>query len=402
MRYKYTAADANGKVTEGILEAENTGAVLESLSAKGLKPVSIAPIKEIAVKTKRVFGQSVTVTDKVFLTKYLALMLKVGTDLLTAINILIDNFDKAILKSLLTEIRSNLEKGQPFYQSFSAYPRYFSPVFVNLVKAGEASGNLANVFQNLSVTLEKEHELQGRIKSAMIYPAILFGLSALILIFLVTFALPRIAGVFLGGGFNPPAFSRIVFSVGLFLEQYIAVFLILLAFLAVGGWLFFAKTLAGKKTVSALLNSVPVVRGVVKKIALQRFASTFGVLMKAGLPILDALEITADAVAQPSIKESLRRVARNGVAKGLTIGEAFNREKTFPSVVTNLVAISEKAGHLDEVLNTLADFYDSEISVSIKNLVAFVEPVMLILIGAVIGLIALAILVPIYQLVSQF
>ncbi|MDP1719098.1 MAG: type II secretion system F family protein [bacterium] len=402
MKFSYKAADAVGKVVEGTMDAESTGAVLQFLATKGLKPIAINPEKSIAKKSKSIFGQTINVTDKIFLTRYLALMLSVGTDLFKAINILIANFDKAIMKSLLLEIRTNLEKGQPFYQTFAQYPKYFSPVFVNLVKAGESSGNLEKVFGELSVSLEKEHELQSKIKSALIYPVILFVLSLFVLLFLVSFALPRIASVFMGGGFEPPLFSKIVFTVGLAIGNNIGIILAVLAIVVFGGWIFIARTLAGKRFVSALFNVIPVVRTVVYKISLQRFAATLSSLMSAGLPILEALNITADTVTHPGVQLALRRVAKEGVTKGLSLGEAFGRESVFPPVVSNLVAISEKAGHLDQVLKTLADFYDSEISSAVKNLVAFIEPLLLVLIGGVIGLIALSILVPIYQLVTQF
>ena len=402
MKFNYKAADAAGKINEGSLEAENAGEVLKVLAYKGLKPISIVPEKAMERKAKGVFGQTITITDKIFLTKYLALMLRVGTDLFRAINILIANFDKPIMKSLLLEIRTNLEKGQPFWQTFAAYPKYFSPVFVNLVKAGEASGSLEKIFEDLSVDLEKEHELQGRIRSALAYPVILFILSVFILFFLVTFALPRISSVFEGGGFNPPAFSRIVFAVGNFLGNNVGIIIAGALVLVAATWVFAKRTLAGKRFFASLLNYIPIVKTVVNKLAIQRFAATLSSLMRAGVPILEALNITAGAVSYPKIKDALLRVARDGVTKGLTLGEAFSRETVFPPVVINLVAISERAGHLDEVLKTLADFYDTEISASVKNLVTFIEPALLIMIGGVIALIALSILVPIYQLVTQF
>ena len=242
MKFNYKAADAAGKINEGSLEAENAGEVLKVLAYKGLKPISIVPEKAMERKAKGVFGQTITITDKIFLTKYLALMLRVGTDLFRAINILIANFDKPIMKSLLLEIRTNLEKGQPFWQTFAAYPKYFSPVFVNLVKAGEASGSLEKIFEDLSVDLEKEHELQGRIRSALAYPVILFILSVFILFFLVTFALPRISSVFEGGGFNPPAFSRIVFAVGNFLGNNVGIIIAGALVLVAATWVFAKRT----------------------------------------------------------------------------------------------------------------------------------------------------------------
>ena len=157
-----------------------------------------------------------------------------------------------------------------------------------------------------------------------------------------------------------------------------------------------------KKFVAAILNEIPVVKNIIQKIALQRFAATLSSLIKAGIPITDALEITADAVGHVDLKEALIRISREGLAKGLTIGAAFKREPFFPKTVVNLMAISEKAGHIEEVLGTLADFYASEIDSGLKILVSFLEPVLLLLIGFVIGVIALAIIVPIYQLTTQF
>ena len=328
-------------------------------------------------------------------------MLSVGTDLLRAIDILVKDFNKPVLRGLLQEIKSSLEKGQPFYATFEKYPKYFSPVFVNLVKAGEASGNLEIVFQDLSISLQRDKELQTKIRSALFYPALLFALSIVILVFLVTFAIPKIAEVFGSSGVQPPLFSRVVFVVGLFLNQYIWFILGGLAVLIVAALLFF-RSVSGYRVLNYLFNIVPVVGAVSKKIALQRFAGTLSILMRSGLPIIKALEITADTLNHHDLSKALKRIANEGISKGLTLGEAFRREAAFPAVVSNLVAISEKAGHLDGILKTLSDFYDSEIDSSLKVLVSFLEPALLLMIGVVVGLIALSIIVPIYQLVGQF
>ncbi len=402
MKFNYIASYQNGKITEGTAEAESTAELLQILASKGLRPVSVKPVKssEVALMSSRkMFGQKITISDQIFLTKYLSIMLKVGTDLFQAINILIADFEKPALRALLIEIRETLERGQPFYSTFARYPQYFSPVFVNLVKAGEGSGNLEHVFEELSVSLDKEKELRGKIKGAMIYPILLFALSFIILIFLTTFALPKLANVFTGGGFNPPTFSRIVFAVGLFINKYIWVFVAIFAVFAITTWLF-SKSLAGKRAFAAIRIRLPIVGKISFKIALQRFAATLSSLLKAGVPILQAIEITADAVGHPDLRASLLRV-RDGVSQGLTLGEGFRKETALPSVVTNLIAISEKAGHLDEILTTMGHFYETEIESSIKSAVTFIEPIMLLFIGTIIGVIALAIIVPVYQLVGQ-
>ena len=400
MKFKYIATQANGKMVEGELVAQAANEVTQILAGRGLKPVSVKAASSFDFSGVKFFGQQVTISDKVFLARYLSLMLRAGTDLFKAINILINDLDKPVLKALLTEIKNNLEKGNPFYITFAKYPNFFSSVFVNLIKAGEASGNLNTVLDNLSVSLEKEKELRNKIRSALIYPLILLCMSLLMLLLLVTFALPKIANVFLSTGIQPPFFSRIVFGIGLFFSNNALIIFPLGAIIAVGAAYFFSQVSLGRNFLSLVASRTPVIKTVLDQIALQRFCATLSSLLKAGLPIIDSLEITADAVGSEKFKSSLKHVAREGISKGLTIGDAFRREAAFPLVVINLISVSEKAGHLDEILKTLAGFYESEVDNAVKVMVAFIEPVMLVFIGVLIGSIALAVIVPIYQLVG--
>jgi len=403
MKFYYKAFQPDNRIMEGEVDVGSPDEVLHFLARKGLRPITVKPVMSgLVEKSNKGLGQRITITDKIFLTKYLSLMLKVGTDLFKVIDILIADFDKPSMKVFLKEVRNDLEKGKPFYSSFERHPRYFSDVFVNLIKAGEASGNLGKVFDDLSVSLEKERELKSKIKGALIYPILLLGLAGAILTFLVTFALPKIASVFDGGGIEPPLFSKIVFGVGLFLEQYILIFLTLGVVILIIFGFFLFRTNPGRRLLIKILNAIPFVKPVTSKLALQRFTGTLSSLLKSGMSIIDSLEITASAVGNGEIAESLRRIARQGIAKGLTIGGAFKKESVFPNVVSNLIAVSEKAGHLDEILRTLSEFYEIEIDRSLKTLVSFLEPALLIIIGAVVGVIALAIIVPIYQLVGQF
>lgn len=398
MKFSYVASQADGKTIRGTVEAPNQSAVLDFLARRELRPVSVL----LATPSGSFFRARVGVTDIIFLTKYLALMLRAGTDLFRALDILISDFEKPAMKALLMEIRESLERGQPFYTTFARYPRQFEPVFVNLVKSGELSGNLEAVFGNLSVMLQKKEDLRRRIVSALTYPAILFVASMGIIAFLTTFALPRIAEVFVSGGFTPPAFVALVFAVSGFISAHVVALGISGCIGFVFLWIFFFRTLVGHAYLFAILRHVPVIRGVIQRIAIQRFAATLSALLRAGLPIIDSLELTATAVGDYSFEVALQHIAREGVARGLTLGDAFRREAAFPLVITTLIGVSEKAGHLDEVLLTLATFYDSEIDSSIKNMVTLIEPLMLIILGGIVGLIALSVIVPIYQLIGQF
>ena len=402
MKFHYIAFQADGKITENDLESKDVNQVLEYLRDHNLKPVSVKQIEK-ELGGERRFGKArINLTDQVFLSKYLALMLKMGTGLFQAINILVEDFTKKSVRFLLLEIRAGLEKGQPFYTTFARHPQTFSQVYINLIKAGETSGNLEKVFDNLSEMLTKQKELKDQIRGAMIYPTILLVTSILIVIFLVSFALPKIANVFSESGFQPPFFSRVVFGVGLFFGHYGIWFLLL--FVLVFGVFFylFRSSLVFKNWLMAIIADLPVIKDLFRKIALQRFASILSSLIKAGMSLTEALEVTASAVGNLELQRALVRIPREGLSRGLTIGEAFRREPFFPRTVANLVTISEKAGHLEEILSTLADFYTKEIDSSLKALVAFLEPLLLLSIGFIIGLIALAILIPIYQLTSQF
>ena len=329
-------------------------------------------------------------------------MLKVGTDLLSAVNILISDFDKPAMRNFLLEVRENLSNGRPFYQAFANYPRTFSLVFVNLVKASEVSGNLQQTFEDLSNSMQREAELRSKVRSAFIYPIILTVMAFIIIGFLVTFALPKIANSFLEAGIKPPAFSRIVFGVGLFMGDHIVFLSLSFLVIVVSLTYFFWKTSSGPRMASRIMGSLPVIKKIYSDIAIQSFAYTFGSLMKAGIPIIQSINITAEVVSSEKFKVSLRRIADEGLTKGLTIGEAFRKERVFPNVVSNLIAISEKAGHLEEVLKTLAEFYQTNVESGIKGLVSLLEPALLLIMGIMVAVIALAIIIPIYQLTAQF
>ncbi|MEK7547140.1 MAG: type II secretion system F family protein [Patescibacteria group bacterium] len=401
MLYRYSAADKNGKVIEAEMEADSLNQVLYFLSQKELKPVSVEPLKATKGGLFGLFDK-ITLTDKLFLTKYMSLMLKVGTDLLSAINILISDFNKPSMRNFLIEVRENISAGRPFYEVFAKYPRTFSLVFVNLIKASETSGNLQQTFDDLSVSLQREAELKSKIRSAFIYPIILSVMSILIVVFLVTFALPKIADAFSQAGITPPIFSRIVFGIGLFIGHNIILLSIIALTIILSATYFFWKNLAGRRMASRILENLPIIKKIYRDMAIESFASTFGSLMKAGLPIVQAINITSEVVGSEKFKISLKRIGEEGLARGLTIGEAFRREPVFPNVVSSLISISEKAGHLEEILKTLSDFYKTSIEEGISTLVSLLEPALLLIMGFLVASIALSIIVPIYQLTTQF
>jgi type IV pilus assembly protein PilC len=402
MLYHYRATDDAGNIVEGDVDATVLQEALQFLSQKNLHPLVVDPVRSGKPGTIKLFEGHINLDDKVFLTKYLGLMLRVGTDLLSAVNILIADSDKPAMRNFLLEVRENLTQGEPFYKTFEQYPRVFSVTFVSLVKAAETSGNLQKTFEDLTVSLSSDAEIQSKIRAALIYPLVLVVMALAIMTFLVTFALPKVAAVFSQGGITPPFFSQVVFTMGLFIGNNIVVLLGGLVVLVVGGIFFVRKTETGRRAVDALLTHAPGIKNIYRDIAIQRMASTMSSLMKAGLPIVQTITIAADTVPVVEFKYALLRIANEGLSQGLTIGEAFRRETVLPQSVTSLIAISEKAGHIEEVLETLSDFYATNIDASIKTAVALIEPAMLLVMGVIVAVIALAIIVPIYQMSTAF
>lgn len=403
MKFYYTAAQNDGKIIKGELIAKGSSEALAILASRGLKPISLKKDEGIVSLNKRIgFFNSISIYDKIFLTKYLALMLRTGSDLFKAIDILISDFTKQSVRAFLFEVRENLEKGQPFYLAFSRYPRYFSQVFVNLIKAGEVSGNLENTFERLSANLQKEQELRQQIRAALVYPILLIVGATLVIFLIIAFSLPKVAALFSDSGFEPPVFSKIVFAIGAFLNNYFLFILIIVIFTALAFWVLIVHSNKFRKIFQHFLRKLPILGKLLQTISIQRFSATFASLITSGVPILEALEITAQVMGDENIKGAVIRVAREGVAKGLTIGEAFKREPAFPNTVSNLIAISEKSGNLSDILSTLAEFYESEVKTSIKVLISFLEPALLFFIGITIAIIALAVIIPIYQLIGSF
>ncbi len=401
MLFHYTASDKTGKMIEASGDFKDATAVLEFIKNKGLTPLKIKEAKTLKSKLNITIGSPISLTDKIFLTKYLALMLRSGTDLFKAIDILMNDFEKPAMKSLLLEIRENLEKGLPFYKTFERYPKMFSSVFTNMIRAGETSGNLDKIFADLSQSLEKQRDLRQRIRSALIYPILLVVASAGILVLLVTFAIPRISSMFLESNIKVPGVTRFIFGVSSFTSSFGGYIALFIGILILAIFILFKYSSSGKLFFDRLIYKIPVVKNILKTISYQQFSATFGSLMKSGLPILENLKITSTTMNHQDMKRAILRVADEGLARGFTLGEAFRGEEVFPQSIRTLISVGEQAGHTEEILVTLADFYESEIDTAVKSLVSLVEPIMLLVIGIIVGGIALSVVLPVYQFVGQ-
>ncbi len=404
MLYKYSAYNNKGILIKDEIEGKNITEVLIALQRKGLKPILIKPKYNFLdiLKTKLKSSKEITIEDQMFLTKYLHLMLKVGTNLIQAIDILKEDFPKQSIKDFLEKVKTNLKKGQPFWLTFSKYQKYFSPTFVAMIKAGESSGKLEETFKILSESLSKQQSLRKKIRSALVYPTLLIIVSIIVVSVIVFFAIPKITKIFLSTNIKPPAFTQMVIDASNFFSAYGPYIIGFFLFLGVFSYFFYKESQIGKKIVLNFLYQLPFLNKILEKIDLQSLCSVLASLLSSGLPLIRAIEITSDTIKGPKMKEALLRIAKERLTMGQTLSESFHSERDiFPQVLVSLISMSEKAGHLEITLNTLSDFYAEEVDSVIKSIMSILEPVLLVFIGLIVALVALSTIVPIYQMVTK-
>lgn len=399
--FHYLASNKDGKINEGEIEADSQAAVLEYLEKHELMPVSVKE-KKAAKKINLQIGlfDRINYLDKIVLTRNLATMIKAGIGMSDAVEIMLEDAQKPALKKIFSRAKTNLEKGLQLSETFAAYPQYFSPVFVNLVRAGEASGNLENALNQISEHLKKDSELRKKIRSAVAYPAVLMAASFGVMVMLVTVVLPKVSRVFAQSNIKLPFLTRALLNVSdIFMKNWITGIGILI-FLAAAVF-FIARSNAGKSFLFQIFGKTPLVKLLMQKIALTRFTSVLYSLLSSGMPIIKALEITADSVGNSAYKKIIQDMTKNEISKGVSFGGSLKRRpEYFPRLTTSMIAIGEKAGNLEMMLKTLSEFYEEEVDRVLKNMVSVLEPLLLLAIGLVILVLALSIIMPIYQMVG--
>lgn len=385
-----------------LITASRERAVAE-LIAQRLSPLSLAARAEKAGAASLALPvfQRVSTVDKILLTRHISVMLKAGMGISDIVNVLIFDAEKEIIRSILTQAKTNLERGQPLSDTFAAYPKFFPPVFVGLIRAGESSGTLDKTLDQLSVQIRKEHDLRSRTMTILIYPSILFFASIILIVFLFTFVVPRIRAAFLATeSVDLPFLTKVVFGMSDIVTR--TPLIPLGIGLGIPGFaLFLVRSERGKQILEAVFWRFGITRNLVKKLSLARFCRTLGSLLQAGITVLEALDIAADSVGTQRYKRSIVRL-REDVRKGLPLTDTFRQEPDFyPHLLTSMMAVGEKTGSLEDMLITVSEFYEEDADRILKNVVTLLEPALLLVMGFVVGSIALSILLPIYQLVSS-
>ncbi len=393
--YMWRARTIQGDVQTGELEAESEGAVVGQLRKRRLVVLSVRP-KPKDIKFS--FGERVGIKDLVIFTRQFATMINAGLPLVQSLDILGQQTVKKTFADRIKQILADVEAGNTLADSLKRHPKQFSELYVNMVAAGEAGGILDIILLRLAEYMEKAEKLRRKVKGAMVYPATVLGFAAVAIAILLIFVIPTFAGFFTGAGVALPLPTRIVIAASHFLVGYWWAVLTGLGvlFYMIRRW---KATESGGLVFDRLLLKVPILGSVVRKSAIARFSRTLGTLTASGVPILEGLQITAKTSGNKVVENAVLQ-SRVSIAGGDTISEPLKKSEVFPPMVVQMINVGEQTGGLDEMLNKVADFYDSEVDSAVDAMTSVLEPIMIVFLGIVVGGMVVAMYLPIFDIIK--
>jgi type IV pilus assembly protein PilC len=382
----------------GELEAESRNLVVQKLLAQGFFVLSLQEVKQSKeIKFEFSFGK-VDTRELVVFTRQLSTMMAAGLSILRSFSILGEQTTNKKLKAAILEIRDDIEAGTALWESMAKHPKIFSGVFISMVRAGELGGVLDTVLIRLGEHLERESEINSKVKSASIYPTVI-SIFAVIMVFgIITFVMPTFTTMFTSAGVELPAPTRILLGIGLFMRKYILLVIIgvfLIVFL-LKKW---GTTTAGRYFYDNLILHLPVLGNTISRIVVARFASTMGTLVKSGIPVLQALEVVEDVVGNVVIANAISK-ARASIKEGETITGPLEATGVFEPMVTQMIAVGEETGSLDEMLTRMSDYYEKEVVYMIDALMALIEPLMIMVVAIMVGGVVVATLLPMFDMMK--
>lgn len=406
--FLYTAINSLNKTVSGTVDAADKSAVITILAKQGLRPLSVKEGSSGAKSigsfsfTDLIGGNKVKSDDIVMFTRQLSAMVSAGVPLLRALASLEQHTESVALKKILALVIKDVEGGSALADALGKYPNTFSDVYVNMVRAGEAAGILDEILKRLAIQQEKNATIRKKVKSAMTYPMVLIVITILAFFGLMLFVIPQIGKILLdlgGPDAELPVLTRGMLAISGILTGYWYIILPILG----GGIIFllrYIKTPQGKFVFHHLVLKVPGVKLIIMKVAVARFARTFAALMGAGVAVLEALNVTAHAVGNIVYEKALIDAAE-AVKNGDTLSSIIEKNALFPAIVAQMLAVGEETGQTDVVLLKVADFYEEEVDVAIDGLSAIIEPVMIVVMGSMVGLIAASVMGPIAGLAQN-
>ena len=394
----YEARTRAGEVQTGIIEAESKEAVQTRLRARQLNPVKIRKkSRDISLS----FGTGVSPKELVVFTRQFATMIDAGLPLVQCLDILSSRGENRSLNTILKDVKDYVEQGGTFSEGLARHPKLFDELFVNLVRAGEMGGILDTILNRLAVYIEKRVKLARQVRGAMVYPIAIFFVAAIVIVVMLSWVIPSFKGMFaeFGGADSLPALTQLVISASEGFLNNVLWILLATAGVVVGVvWVY--RQPVGKHFFHRMLLALPVLGPVMRKISVARFTRTLGTLLAAGVPILDALDVVKKAAGNVIVENAIQQTS-NKIREGRTMAEPLMETAVFPPMVVQMIGVGEQTGALDTMLNKIADFYEDEVDVAVAALTSLLEPLMMVFIGGIVGVILIAMYLPIFSIAGK-
>ncbi|UCD15445.1 MAG: type II secretion system F family protein [Candidatus Omnitrophota bacterium] len=396
--YRYKARDEAGKMVKGIMDAGSKDELINKFNNMGYM---VTQLKEVlpGVKMETVFDKlrMINTEDMILFYVQFSNMINAGISIMLSLSTLGKQIENKLLKRTITDISRSVEAGNSFSQALEKHPHVFPKLFVNIVRAGEASGKLDSVLSRFAEYAEYQAGLKQKIKGAFFYPVVLLAASVAVILFIVTTIMPQFAKIFMESGITLPLPTLILFRIGMAIRHfwYLVVFIIVIMWLALK---YYIATERGRFAFDKFKLKLPVLGPLYRKTAISRFSRTLATLVASGVPILKSLDIVREVV----MNEVLARTIDNlhiSVEKGQSIAEPLKVSEEFPPDAVQMISAGEESGNLDGMLNKISDFYDAAVSYTIKKLTTIIEPVFLLIMGSVVGFIMASMLMPIFDMI---
>jgi type IV pilus assembly protein PilC len=397
--FTWEARARSGEVRKGVMEADNEDAVNSRLRQQQLNPVKV---KKKSALLNMQFGSGVAVKDLVTFTRLFATMIDAGLPLIQCLDILSNQQTNKNFAAVLKDIKGHVEQGSTFSEALKRHPKVFDELFTNLVHAGEVGGILDSIMSRLSIYLEKRQKLVRQVRGAMVYPSVVIVIAIGVMAVLLTFVIPAFEGMFaeFGGGKDKlPILTRALISISNGFVTYLP-FFVVFTIAAVITISYVNRQPRGKRFFHRSYLKLPIMGSVLKKIAVSRFTRTLGTLLQSGVPILDALEICARTSGNVIIEAGIMHV-RQSISEGKNMAEPLAATGVFPDMVVQMIAVGEQTGALDQMLNKIADFYEEETDVAVAAMTSALEPILMVGVGGMVGVVLIAMYLPIFSLAGN-
>ena len=394
--FAYVVKDKSGKTHSGTLETESRNSLIEQLWKQEFVIISIDERQQGKSAILQI-GQPKVKTDQlVVFSRQLATMVESGIPIVTALDILAEQIEDRNFQQTLKKIRDDVEAGASLSEATGRHPRAFSEFFVNMIRAGESSGQLDEILDRVATYIEKVDVLQRKVKASLFYPAFVSLLAFLITTFLVVFIVPKFKEIFTSLGGKLPLPTLLLLGLSDFMKQWLVIEIIAGFFLVLGCNVY-SRTPAGRLWLDQTSLKIPVIGKLLQKVVIARFSRTLATLVKSGVPILSALEIVAKTSGNKVVERAVM-AARSSIKEGENISDPLTHSKVFPNMVTRMISVGEKTGELEKMLGKIADFYENEVDAAVTALTSLIEPLVIAVLGVVIGGIVIALFLPIFQI----